>query len=116
MTRHYDIHSAGLDDVRRKKGRPVLRFFGLLVKMMLGLALVLMGIHLLLPSWQTYQELGEELSAVEAVHRATGAELDRERQKIDWLRNDREYLEIQARDRLDLRDHGETIIRLRESQ
>lgn len=35
----------------------------------------------------------------------------REEAKLRWLRNDDAYLEIQARDRLDLQAPGETIIR-----
>jgi len=110
----YSNRLGDIDEVSRRRGRPVMRFFSLLAKLMLGLALILMGVHLLLPAWQSYQALGKDLSAVEARHRATAAELAREREKIEWLRNDREYLEIQARDRLDLKDYGETIIRLRE--
>ena len=35
----------------------------------------------------------------------------KEEAKLRWLRNDDAYLEIQARDRLDLQSPGETIIR-----
>lgn len=35
----------------------------------------------------------------------------REEAKLRWLRNDDAYLEIQARDKLDLQAPGETIIR-----
>ena len=35
----------------------------------------------------------------------------REEAKLRWLRNDDAYLEIQARDKLDLQSPGETIIR-----
>ncbi|MFM7182911.1 MAG: septum formation initiator family protein [Verrucomicrobiales bacterium] len=37
----------------------------------------------------------------------------REEAKLRWLRNDDAYLEIQARDKLDLQSPGETIIRFR---
>ncbi len=36
-----------------------------------------------------------------------------EEAKLRWLRNDDAYLEIQARDKLDLQAPGETIIRFR---
>lgn len=47
---------------------------------------------------------------------ALKAETARERARLQWLQYDPRYLEIHARDRLDLQLPGETIVRIRHSQ
>ena len=110
--------------VRKKGGRPrrgkylrartagiqlVNRFaFGVLIAM----GCVAIAI-LALPQVRKLQGLEKELKGVEALEREVLALKDRKNRELTALRNDPDYLELVARDRLDLYEPGERVIRVR---
>lgn len=68
---------------------------------------------LALPQVRKLQGLEKELKGVEALEREVLALKDRKNRELTALRNDPDYLELVARDRLDLYEPGERVIRVR---
>jgi cell division protein FtsB len=80
-------------------------------------ALVLLGILITVgvvfyPVWQRQQDMRSALAALEGKQAEKTALLAKSQREIDLLRNDPEYLETIARDRLNLMKPGETIFRV----
>lgn len=71
---------------------------------------------LALPQVRELQRLETELKQVEAREQETMALKDRKSRELAALRNDPEYLELMARDRLDLYEPGERIFRVKRSR
>jgi cell division protein FtsB len=83
-----------------------------LLTLLLGAILAGIGLTYLHPLLKARQDLLAEESRVAAQlgemrHLQAGEEA-----KLRWLRNDDEYLQIQARDKLDLQAPGETVVRI----
>lgn len=68
---------------------------------------------LALPQVRELQRLEVELSQVEAREQESLELKDRKRRELSALRNDPEYLELVARDRLDLYVPGEQVVRIK---
>lgn len=81
----------------------------------LGIGALSLGI-----SWTYMAPVMKEHETMLAEEAKVAARLDEmrklkahEESKLRWLRNDDAYLEIQARDKLDLQAPGETVVRFR---
>lgn len=81
--------------------------------------LILMGCTaialLAVPQVRELRRLESEYSQSLARERETLAQKDRRSRELDALKNNPEYLELIARDRLDLYKPGETPLRIRRS-
>ncbi len=80
-------------------------------------ALIVLGILLTVgvmfyPVWQRQQDMRAALLALEREQAEKSALLEKSQREIELLRNDPEYLETIARDRLNLMKPGETIFRI----
>ena len=64
------------------------------------------------PVWQKQNDMRLRLLGLETEEKAKTAELAKSQRQLDLLRNDREYLETIARDRLNVMKPGETIFRI----
>ena len=64
------------------------------------------------PVWQKQNDMRLRLLGLEAERTEKSAELAKSQRQLDLLRNDREYLETIARDRLNVMKPGETIFRI----
>jgi cell division protein FtsB len=64
------------------------------------------------PVWQKQNDMRLRLLGLEAEKAEKTSELARNQRQLDLLRNDREYLETIARDRLNVMKPGETIFRI----
>jgi cell division protein FtsB len=64
------------------------------------------------PVWQRQQDMRAALSTLESEQAEKTALLEKSQREINLLRNDPEYLETIARDRLNLMKPGETIFRV----
>lgn len=64
------------------------------------------------PVWQKQQDMRMRLLALESEMTDKTAALQSKQRQLELLRNDREYLETIARDRLNLMKPGETIFRI----
>jgi cell division protein FtsB len=64
------------------------------------------------PVWQKQNDMRHRLLSLEAEKSEKTAALAENQRQLDLLRNDREYLETIARDRLNVMKPGETIFRI----
>ena len=64
------------------------------------------------PVWQKQQDMRTRLDALEMEQSEKSEALAKSQRELHLLRNDREYLETIARDRLNLMKPGETIFRI----
>lgn len=86
-----------------------------LSKLMLALLFVCVVIAILrlfVPEIERRNQLQQQAQAYEELRAEKAGRLAQLQKEYDLLRNDREYLEAIARDRLDLMKDGETIFRL----
>lgn len=65
------------------------------------------------PEVQRLKEIGDGNSKLAAEVAMLEAERDALKQEYQWLRDDPEYLELVARDRLNLQKEGETVFRIK---
>jgi cell division protein FtsB len=64
------------------------------------------------PVWQRQNDMRLRLLSLERTQSEKTAALTKSQRELDLLRNDREYLETIARDRLNVMKPGETIFRI----
>ncbi|MCF6314214.1 MAG: septum formation initiator family protein [Verrucomicrobiales bacterium] len=79
---------------------------------LLFLCVVAAALRLFIPEIERRNQLEEQALQFEKDRAEKTARVAELRKEYDLLKNDREYLEMVARDRLDLAKEGETIIRL----
>ena len=65
-----------------------------------------------IPEIERQKALSRDIDRLERQRQVALENRDALRKKLRWLNDDREYLEIMARDRLDLYREGETILRI----
>jgi cell division protein FtsB len=80
-------------------------------------ALVVLGVFLgiavmFYPVWQKQQEMRARVASLTAAKNEKTAQLAAARRELHLLKNDPEYVETIARDRLNLMKPGETIFRV----
>ncbi len=83
-----------------------------LVLAMLFVCVVIAVLRLFLPEIERRNHLQQQALYYEELRAKKASRLAQLQKEYDLLRNDREYLEAVARDRLDLMREGETIFRL----
>ena len=97
---------------RRLGPPPWQRLVHQLMLVVLGFIMIGVGATYIYPLVKSHQalqneenQLAQELQQLRTLH-------DREETRLRWLRNDHQYLQIQARDKLDLQSPGEIIVRM----
>lgn len=91
--------------------RAVSRLLGWLV----AIALVCLGLAYFKPQMARQAALEAELRGLREALRAEEEKHEALRAQLDWIKNDPAYLEVQARDRLDMAREGETVVRFGEA-
>ena len=89
--------------------------FAILNKALIALVLVgaiVLAVVFLRPEMEQQQVVDAEIADLVQVRDAARKTRDDHQRKLDWVRNDPEYLELVARDVLDLYTPGEVILRL----
>lgn len=104
-----------MEGVRRRKPWAVLVVLSRIAKLICLLGVAAFGVGSLLPIQKADEELRAEVNRVKEDCAALRDLASKERKTTERLRYDREYLEIVARDRLDVYSPGETIIRFKEN-
>jgi len=94
----------------------VLRGLRLLLVLLVGSGIVVVAITYLLPVLHQHRLLKTEEAEVHSQLEVLRDMAAREEMQLHWMRNDDAYLEILARDRLDLQKSGETIIRFQDQR
>ena len=98
---------------RRRRNEP--DFWHRINKVLTGLVVlgVLVGIGVMFyPVWQKQQDMRARVAALSSEKEEKGARLAAARRELDLLKNDPEYVETIARDRINVMKPGETIFRV----
>ena len=102
----------GYGEFRARYDATVWQRLNTVLRLLLGIALILVVVTLFLPRYKQLTQSRAEIDALQAQVNVQKAALVRETRKVSLLRSDSTYLETIARDRLDLMKEGETIFRL----
>ena len=85
-----------------------------LFRFLFGLLLVTGIVVYFYPSDKDRRELSKKIAALKTERDALQAARDAQVRRYEWIKNDVQFLEIAARDRLGLQKDGEFVIRFKE--
>lgn len=102
----------GYGDFHARREQSLWQRLNRILAALLLLAGVLMTMTLFLPRYKQLTQSHEQIEALQAQVNEQKSQLARRTREVNLLKNDPEYLEVIARDRLDLMKDGETIVRL----
>ena len=106
------MENPGYGDFRARREASVWQRLNSVLRVLLAVAVVLVIVSLFLPP---YKKLGQGRTEIENLQSQVNDQkmlLARQTREVNLLKTDPAYLEIMARDRLDLMKEGETIFRL----
>lgn len=98
-------------DFKRRHQKGVWHFLNRLMVALILFAVITLVICAFLPELRTQRQQAAEIERLKADIVKQKTLLAQKTRKVDLLKNNREYVEIMARDRLDLMKEGETIFR-----
>lgn len=99
-------------DFRARRDATIWQRLNRILFTLLFLAVWLGIISLFVPPYKKLQAARGETDALQAQRDEQKVLLARATREVNWLKNDSNYLESIARDRLDLMKEGETVFRL----
>ena len=102
----------GYGDFRARREATVWQRLNRILRVLLVLALVLVIVSLFLPQAKKLRQSRAEIDRLQGQVTEQKILLARQTREVNLLKTDSTYLEIMARDRLDLMKEGETIFRL----
>ena len=106
------MESTGYGDFRARREATVWQRLNSVLRVMLGLAVVLVIVSLFLPLYKKRVQSQNEIDNLQSQVNEQKSMLARQTREVNLLTRDPVYLETIARDRLDLMKEGETIFRL----
>ena len=102
----------GYGDFRARREATVWQRLNSVLRVMLGLAVVLVIVSLFLPLYKKRVQSQNEIDNLQSQVNEQKIVLAKQTREVNLLTSDPVYLETIARDRLDLMKEGETIFRL----
>jgi cell division protein FtsB len=99
-------------DFRARREATVWQRLNSILRVLLVLALVLVIVSLFLPQSKKLTQSRAEIERLQGLVNDQKTLLARQTREVNLLKTDPGYLEMMARDRLDLMKEGETIFRL----
>jgi cell division protein FtsB len=105
-------HSGGYGDFRARREATVWQRLNSILRVLLGAAVVLVIVSLFVPPYKKLAQGQTEIENLQSQVNDQKILLARQTREVNLLKTDPTYLEIMARDRLDLMKEGETIFRL----
>ncbi len=102
----------GYGDFRARREATIWQQLNQVLKGLIMIALLLVIISLFLPQYKKLKQSRSEIEALQAQVMQQKMQLARHTREVNLLKTDSAYLEMIARDRLDLMKPGETIFRL----
>jgi cell division protein DivIC len=100
------------DDFREQSHQNVWHFLNRMVSTLIVLAIITLAICAFLPELKRQREQATRLEELRSEIEKQRTILNHRTREADLLKNDPHYVEMIARDRLDLMKPGETIVRL----
>lgn len=109
------VHS-GYGDFRARREDSIWQQLNRVLRALLVLAVLLVVVSLFTPQYKKLSQSRTEIEQLQAQVTEQKMLLARQTREVNLLTTDPTYLEIIARDRLDLMKEGETIFRLERAQ
>jgi cell division protein FtsB len=106
------VENSGYGDFRARREATVWQRLNSVLRVLLGLAVVLVIVSLFLPLYKKRVQSQNEIDNLQSLVNEQKTMLTRQTREVHLLTSDPVYLETIARDRLDLMKEGETIFRL----
>jgi cell division protein FtsB len=106
------VENSGYGDFRARREATVWQRLNSVLRVLLGLAVVLVIVSLFLPLYKKRVQSQNEIDNLQSQVNEQKTMLARQTREVHLLTSDPVYLETIARDRLDLMKEGETIFRL----
>jgi cell division protein FtsB len=106
------VENSGYGDFRARREATVWQRLNSVLRVLLGLAVVLVIVSLFLPLYKKRIQSQNEIDNLQSQVNEQKTMLARQTREVHLLTSDPVYLETIARDRLDLMKEGETIFRL----
>jgi len=106
------VENSGYGDFRARREATVWQRLNSVLRVLLGLAVVLVIVSLFLPLYKKRVQSQNEIDNLQNLVNEQKTMLARQTREVHLLTSDPVYLETIARDRLDLMKEGETIFRL----
>jgi cell division protein FtsB len=106
------VENSGYGDFRARREATVWQRLNSVLRVLLGLAVVLVIVSLFLPLYKKRVQSQNEIDNLQSLVNEQKTMLARQTREVHLLTSDPVYLETIARDRLDLMKEGETIFRL----
>lgn len=106
------MENSGYGDFRARREATVWQRLNSVLRVLLGLAIVLVIVSLFLPLYKKRVQSQNEIDNLQSQVNEQKTMLARQTREVHLLTSDPVYLETIARDRLDLMKEGETIFRL----
>lgn len=106
------MENSGYGDFRARREATVWQRLNSVLRVLLGLAVVLVIVSLFLPLYKKRVQSQNEIDNLQNQVNEQKTMLARQTREVHLLTSDPVYLETIARDRLDLMKEGETIFRL----
>ena len=103
---------SGYGDFRARREATIWQRLNSILRVLLVLALILIIVSLFLPQSKKLAQSRAEIEVLKGQVTEQKLVLARQNREVNLLKTDPTYLEIIARDRLDLMKEGETIFRL----
>ena len=106
------MENSGYGDFRARREATVWQRLNSILRLLLAVAVLLVIVSLFLPLSKKRTQSQVEIDRLQAQVNDQKTLLARQTREVNLLKTDPVYLEIMARDRLDLMKEGETIFRL----
>jgi cell division protein FtsB len=106
------VENSGYGDFRARREATVWQRLNSVLRVLLGLAVVLVIVSLFLPLYKKRVQRQNEIDNLQSQVNEQKIMLAKQTREVNLLTSDPVYLETIARDRLDLMKEGETIFRL----
>jgi len=109
------VENSGYGDFRARREASVWQRLNSILRVLLALAALLVIVSLFLPLSKKRAQSQVEIDKLQAQVNDQKMMLARQTREVNLLKTDPAFLEIKARDRLDLMKEGETIFRLEQA-
>jgi cell division protein FtsB len=106
------VEHTGYGDFRARREATVWQRLNSILRVLLAVAVLLVIVSLFLPLSKKRAQSQVEIDRLQAQVNDQKTLLARQTREVNLLKTDPAYLEIMARDRLDLMKEGETVFRL----
>jgi cell division protein FtsB len=110
------VDHPGYGDFRARREASIWQRLNRVLRALLAVAFILVVVSLFLPQHKKLTQSRSEIEALQAQVSDQKMLLARQTREVNLLKTDAGYLEMIARDRLDLMKDGETIFRLEQPQ